>query len=65
MSSQLLDKRPNEQFLMEKEHKKPFWQQLLSGGLPIAGAAVGGLFGGPAGAAIGGRAGSLAGQAFA
>lgn len=62
LSSDLLDKRPNEQFLYEK--KKPFWQQLLGGAAPIGGALVGGLLGGPAGAAIGGRAGASAGQAF-
>lgn len=64
MSSDLLEKRPYEQFLVDREDKKPFWQKMLGGGLPLAGAAVGGFFGGPAGAAIGGKAGSAAGQAF-
>jgi hypothetical protein len=63
MSSSLLGQRPYEQFLYEK--KKPLWQQLLGGALPIGGALIGGTIGGPAGAAIGGRAGSAAGQAFA
>lgn len=62
LSNTLLGQRPYEQFLYEK--KKPFWQQLLGGGLPIAGAAIGGAFGGPAGAMVGGQIGSTAGQAF-
>lgn len=62
MSSDLLGQRPYEQFLYEK--KKPFWQQLLGGALPVAGAAIGGAFGGPAGAMVGGQVGSAAGNAF-
>lgn len=62
MSSNLLQQRPNEQFLYEK--KKPFLQQLLGGILPLAGAGLGGLFGGATGASIGGRIGGSAGQAF-
>lgn len=62
MSGSLLGQRPYEQFLTEK--KKPFWQQLLGGALPIGGALIGGAIGGPAGAQIGGMAGSAAGQAF-
>lgn len=63
MSSNLLGERPYEQFLYEK--KKPFWQKLLGGALPIGGALIGGAIGGPAGASIGGQAGAAAGQAFA
>lgn len=63
LSNNLLGQRPYEQFLYEK--KKPFWQQLLGGALPIGGALIGGAIGGPAGAQIGGMAGSAAGSAFA
>lgn len=62
LSNDLLGQRPTEEQLIEK--KRPFWQQLLGGSLPLAGAAVGGAFGGPAGAKIGGAAGSAAGRAF-
>lgn len=62
MSHSLLGERPYEQFLYEK--KKPFWQQLLGGILPIGGALIGGALGGPSGAAMGGKAGTGAGQAF-
>lgn len=62
LSGSLLSQRPYEQFLYEK--KKPFWQQLLGGILPIGGALIGGTIGGLPGAAIGGRAASSAGQAF-
>lgn len=62
MSSDLLSQRPYEQFLYEK--KKPFWQQLLGGALPLGGALIGGAIGGPAGAMIGGQTGSAAGEAF-
>ncbi|MFC9919606.1 hypothetical protein [Agromyces binzhouensis] len=36
-------------------------KDILKAGLPFAGSAIGGFFGGPAGAAIGGKAGSIAG----
>lgn len=62
LSGDLLGYEPYKQF--GSEQKQPFWQQLLGGALPLAGGALGGLFGGPAGAAIGGRIGSAAGQAF-
>lgn len=64
MSSDLLDKKPYDQFLVEKQQKKPFWQQILAGGLPLAGAAVGGAFGGIPGAQLGGQLGGAAGQGF-
>jgi membrane protease subunit (stomatin/prohibitin family) len=62
LSNNLLGQRPYEQFLYEK--KKPFWQQLLGGALPLGGSLIGGAMGGPTGAMIGGQAGSAAGQAF-
>lgn len=64
MSSSLLSQRPYEQFLYPEQKKKSLWQSLLGGGLPIAGALAGGIFGGPGGAALGGQLGSVAGQAF-
>jgi len=62
MSRDLLGQRPYENALTEKE--TPMWQKILRGGLPIAGAAVGGAVGGIPGAKIGGMAGSAASQAF-
>ena len=62
MSRDLLHEKPYEQFI--EEPKKSKWQSLLAGGLPIAGAAAGGIFGGPAGAAIGAKLGSRAAQGF-
>jgi len=62
MSGELLGQKPYENFLYEKE--QPFWQKILGGALPLAGAGLGGLFGGPAGAKIGGSIGSAAGNAF-
>lgn len=63
MSGDLLQQRPYETFFTPK--KRSFLEQLLSGALPLAGAGIGGLFGGPAGASLGGQIGSSAGQAFA
>jgi hypothetical protein len=64
MSNELLDQRPNLNYLREPNKRKSFWQQLLGGAAPIAGAAAGGFFGGPAGAAVGGQLGSAFGNAF-
>jgi len=64
MSKDLLGERPNENFLIEPNKRKSFWQQFASGALPIAGAAAGGFFGGPAGAAVGGQLGAAAGRGF-
>jgi hypothetical protein len=70
LSDQLLSQRPYEQslqthpFLVKPDKKKQLWESLLGGGLPIAGVAIGGAFGGPAGAMIGGQIGSSAAQAF-
>lgn len=49
LSNQLLEQRPYDQFLVEKQKKPSFWSSVA----PFAGAAVGGLVGGPAGAGIG------------
>jgi hypothetical protein len=61
-SNQLLGQRPYENFLYEKE--TPWWQSLLGGILPIAGAGLGGLFGGIPGAQLGGQIGNMAGSGF-
>lgn len=37
LSGQLLGQRPYEQFLIKKQQKKPFWQQLLGMASPIGG----------------------------
>lgn len=64
MSQQLLSERPYEHMLLRQEEEEPFWQKLLAGGLPIAGAGIGGFFGGLPGASLGGKLGSAAGRAF-
>jgi hypothetical protein len=64
LSSDLLGQKPYDQFLYPEKEKQPWWKKALGGALPLGGAALGGLFGGPAGAALGGRLGSAAGQAF-
>lgn len=58
-SNALLGQRPYEQFLMKKPS---ILNQLLGGGLGLAGAGLGAYFGGPAGAGIGGQIGSSFGQ---
>jgi len=65
MSSNLMNQRPYENYLIRNApEEKPMWQQLLGGALPIAGAGVGALAGGPMGAYIGGGIGSAASQGF-
>ena len=64
MSNQLLNQRPYENFLVEPNKKPSFFQQLLQGGLPIAGAAAGGYLGGIPGAQLGASVGSSVGSAF-
>jgi len=59
MSESLLAQRPYQQFFIKKQNRPSFMSRLFGIGAPIAGAAIGGAFGGPAGAAIGG---SLGGQ---
>lgn len=61
----LMQNDPYETFLMQQKPKSPSkWQQLLGGILPVAGTALGGIFGGPAGASFGAGVGSAAGKAF-
>lgn len=62
MSNQLLGQRPYG--LVEKQNKPSFWQTLLGGAAPMAGAAAGGFYGGPQGAQMGYNAGQAFGQAF-
>lgn len=62
LSRDLLGTQTHENFLVPK--KRSGWESLLGGGLPVAGAALGGIFGGPAGALIGSNIGSSAGSAF-
>ncbi len=64
MSESLLNQRPQENFLIQKQQKLSFSSQLFGAGLPIAGAAIGGAFGGPVGAQIGGSVGSAAAKGF-
>jgi hypothetical protein len=60
----LMHNDPYEMMLTQRQKKPSIWQKLLGGGLPIAGAGLGALFGGPAGAALGGQLGGAAGAAF-
>jgi len=62
--SDLLEKRPYEQQLVEPKRKKSFFEKLLGGVAPVAGAGLGFLAGGPFGAAIGGGAGSAFSEAL-
>jgi len=64
MSQDLLGQRPEEQYMYEPQKKQSFWDSILGIGLPAAGAAAGGIFGGPAGAVAGGKIGSAAYQGF-
>lgn len=64
MSGDLLGQRPYENFLVEPNKKKSFWQQLIGGAAPLVGAGAGAFFGGPAGAAAGFQAGNAFGEAF-
>ena len=58
MSQQLLEQRPYEQFLIEKQKKQSGFSKAAGIGLPILGGVAGGIFGGPAGAAAGATLGS-------
>lgn len=64
MSQQLLANEPYQYFSEPTQNKRSFLDKLMGGALPIAGAGIGGFFGGPAGAAIGGQMGSQAAQGF-
>ena len=57
MSNMLMGQKPFERFLVEKQQKPSFWQQIA----PLAGGAIGAAFGGPMGASLGSQLGSLAG----
>lgn len=59
MSGSLLGQRPYDNFLVQKQKKKSFFENLFGGIAPIAGAGIGGYFGGPQGAAMGGKAGGM------
>jgi hypothetical protein len=66
LSNDLLGQRPYEQGLVQKQNQPSWWEQLLGGGLPLAGAA-GGYFasgGNPFAAQLGYRAGQAGSQAF-
>lgn len=62
MSIDLLGQRPYENYLLPKEPS--FFEKLIGGLFPGAGAAIGGIFGGTKGAKIGAQAGGAASQAF-
>lgn len=64
LSGQLLGQRPYEDFLIKKEQKPSIWESLIGGGLPIAGAALGGAFGGLPGAKLGSTVGAAASKGF-
>lgn len=64
MSSSLLQQRPQQNFLVRNAPKRSFLKSLFGGGLPLAGAAAGGFFGGPFGAALGSQLGGSAGAGF-
>jgi len=64
LSGQLLNQQPYENFLIQKPQRQSFGRQILGGALPIAGAAIGGYFGGPQGAAFGSQLGSMGASAF-
>lgn len=64
MSNDLLGQRPYEQFAVEPNKKKSFWEQLIGAGLPLAGAGAGFALGGPMGAVAGGQVGRSASQGF-
>lgn len=59
MSQALLGLSPYRQdFFQPQDKKTPTWMKLLGLASPVAGAGIGGLFGGPTGAYIGGSIGS-------
>ena len=63
-SQMLLGQRPYETSLQEEEPEESKWTKWLASILPLAGAGVGGAFGGLPGATLGGQLGASAGQAF-
>ncbi len=63
-SNQLLGNDPYEQFLIQNEPKKNWWQKLIGGAAPIAGAAGGFFAGGLPGAYAGLKGGNAFADAF-
>ncbi len=62
MSRDLLHEQPYENYLIKPQPKQSFWQKLIGGAAPVAGAALGGFLGGPAGMAAGSQFGSSIGS---
>lgn len=62
--SQLMGQDEFDTFLTEKKKKLPLWKSILGTGLPIVGAGLGAVFGGPMGIAMGGQLGSGLGGAI-
>lgn len=63
-SDTLLGKQPYDQYLVKPNRKRSFWESILGGAAPAAGAAIGGYFGGVPGAQLGGSLGSGFSQGF-
>lgn len=64
LSKELLGNSPYEYGLMPQKKKRKWWETLIGGAAPVAGAIGGGIFGGPAGASLGAGIGSSFGSAF-
>jgi hypothetical protein len=64
LSNTLLNQRPFQRFLTQKQQKPSFLSRILGGAAPIVGAIGGGLLGGPSGAALGSSIGGAFGSAF-
>ncbi len=64
MTQGLLGNSPYQMQLSKKNKKPSFWEQLLGGAAPLAGAGLGFAFGGWPGAQLGGSLGSSFGEAF-
>lgn len=64
ISKELLGQSPYERFLVKKQPQTSFWQSLVGGALPVAGAAIGGAVAGMPGAKLGGTLGGAASKGF-
>lgn len=64
LHNQLMGTQTYENVLTPNKPKSNLWGNIAGAALPIAGAGIGGLFGGPAGAALGGQIGGSAAQGF-
>lgn len=64
MSNQILNQKPYENYAVKKQPKQSFWQKLMGGVAPIAGAIGGGFLGGPMGASAGAQLGNAFGSGF-